>query len=385
MLPKEDYALYTFFWASAIFFVGFVSNGIDMAYVRFAAEKYSIKKKMPNDIFIFSVLLCFSIFLILFPIVLIFSKQLASVMFKNSLYGKPLFLGFMGAVGLFCSMMVLRYYQVQERYKKAGFIFSLQKMSFLLSLLAIIVLKKLNFLNIAIAQIVVIAVFSLLFIVMIMKNDLLKEKLVLKFTRFVFFLKASFWLILYFLCLALFGQLDIFMISRLMTSDDLANYGVAFKYYGFLMVMFPAIKTVLKVRTSKVDMVESIENQKIFFTKWIKLTTLFFLPIIGLVIIFSSFFMNLLNGLKYSEAIFPFKILAVSAMCSYVFSPNTDIFRAMKKYFLLFCFGFIALIANFYGNLWLIPKHGISGAAIATLISYLLVNGAATAYVMMKK
>ena len=50
MLPKEDYALYTLFCAAATFFLGFVSSGIDMAYVRFAAEEYSITKKMPNHI-----------------------------------------------------------------------------------------------------------------------------------------------------------------------------------------------------------------------------------------------------------------------------------------------------------------------------------------------
>jgi len=385
MLPKEDYALYTFFLAAATFFVGFVSSGIDMAYVRFAAEEYSIRKKMPNDIFIFSFIVCFSVFLILFPTILIFSKQLSLLMFKSSLYGKPIFLGFVAAIGLFFITMVSRYYQVQEKYKTAGFLISLQKASFLLFLFVIVALGKVNFLKVAVFQIIVISGFGLLLISMLLKNDLLKEKLILNFARFVYFFKASFWLILYFIALSLFSQLDIFMISRLMTSNDLANYGVAFKYYGFLMLMFPAIKTVLKVRTSKVDMVENIEKQKDFFKKWMKAITLFFIPTISLIILFSGYFMNLLNGPRYIASILPFKILAIGALCSYIFSPNTDIFRAMKRYFLLFCFGFIALFINFFGNLWLIPILGISGAAIATLVSYFLVNISATVYIMAKK
>lgn len=385
MLPKEDYALYTFFWTVAMFFVGFVSSGIDMAYVRFAAEEYSTKKKMPNDIFVFSFILCFAIFLILSPTIIFFSKQLSLLLFKSNLYSKPIFLGFIAAIGLFSITMISRYYQVQEKYKKAGFIVSLQKVSFFLFLFVIIALGRLNFLSIAIIQIVIITFFGLLLISTILKNDLLKEKLVLNFGRFVFFLKVSSWLILYFLCLALFSQLDIFMISRLMSRSDLANYGVAFKYYGLLMLMFPAIKTVLKVRTSKIDMVESIEKQKLFFKKWMKLTTLFFIPVIGLVILFSDYFMNFINGPRYVASILPFKVLAISAICSYIFSPNTDIFRAMKKYFLLFCFGLAALIVNFSGNLLLIPIYGITGAAMATLISYFLVNGLATLYVMTKR
>jgi len=94
--------------------------------------------------------------------------------------------------------------------------------------------------------------------------------------------------------------------------------------------------------------------------------------------------MNLLNGPRYVASILPFKILAVSAMCSYIFSPNTDIFRAMGKYFLLFCFGFMALVVNIFGNLLLIPVYGIAGAAIATLVAQILINGSSSLYVMVK-
>lgn len=385
MLPKEDYALYTLFCAAATFFLGFVSSGIDMAYVRFAAEEYSITKKMPNDIFVFSLLLCLSVFLILSPVILTFSKEISVLMFKSTSYVTPILLGFMAAIGLLFINMISRYYQVQEKYKKAGFIISLQKVIFLLFLFIIIALGRLDFLRIAVAQIVIVSISGVSFIVAILKSDLLKQKIILNLSRLTFFLKASFWLVLYFLCLALFSHLDIFMISRLMTNNDLANYGVAFKYYSFLMLLFPAIKTVLKVRTSKIDMVESIEKQRAFFRKWMKATTLFFVPTIALFILFSGYVMNLLNGAKYVASVLPFKILALSAMCSYVFSPNTDIFRAMKRYFLLFCFGFIALVLNFFGNCWLIPRAGITGAAIATLLSYLLVNCSATVYVMIKR
>jgi O-antigen/teichoic acid export membrane protein len=384
MLPKEDYALYTFFWSAAMFFVGFVSSGIDMAYVRFAAEEYSDVKKMPNDIFFFSIILCFSAFLILSPVTIAFSKQLSLLMFKSGLYSKPIFVGYLAAIGLFLFAFGTRYYQVQEKYGTAGVLISLQKILFLLFLFVLIASGNLGFLKVAIAQIIAITGFGIFLISMVIKNDLLKEGLFLSFNRFVVFMRASFWLILYFISLSLFNQLDVFMISRFMSVDNLANYGVAFKYYGLLMLMFPAIKTVLKVRTSKIDMVNSTERQRIFFKKWIKLITLVSVPIISLVVLFSDYFMNLLNGPRYAASILPFKILAVCAMCSYIFSPNTDIFRAMGKYFLLFCFGLVALIVNFFGNLMLIPVYGIAGAAIATLAAHLLINGSATVYLMAK-
>lgn len=383
-LSKEDFALYTFFCAAATFFVGFISSGIDMAYVRFAAEEYSITKKMPNDIFVFSLLLCLLVFLIISPVILTCGGEISVLMFKSTSYVMPTILGFAAAIGLLFINMISRYYQVQEKYKKAGFILGFQKVLFLLLILVVLALGRLDFLKIAAAQIVIVSISGISLAAAILKSDLLKHKIALNVNRLIFFLKASFWLVLYFLCLALFSHLDIFMISRLMTSDDLADYGVAFKYYSLLMLMFPAIKTVLKVRTSKIDMVESVEKQRVFFRKWMKVTTLLFVPTIALVILFSGHVMNFLNGEKYVASVLPFKILALSAMCSYVFSPNTDIFRAMKRYFLLFCFGFATLVINFLGNYLLIPSYGITGAATATLLSYLLVNGSATVYVMMK-
>ena len=384
LLSKEDYAFYTLFLSASMFFVGVVSSGIDMAYVRFSAEEYSFKKKMPNDIFVFSLVFCFTIFIFLLPFVLVFNEKLSVLMFRNSSYGQAICLGFVSAMGLFLITMISRYYQVQEKYSLAGIFISLQKLLFFIGILFMFIVQQITFLTIAYLQIVVILFFGV-GAVFVLRNDLLCEELCLNYTRFKNFFKASFWLIMYFLCLALFGQLDIFMISRLMTVDALAEYGVAVKYYGFLMLMFPSIKTVLKVRTSKIDMVESIEKQREFFKKWIKVSSFFLLPCIIVLFFLSDRVMTLLNGTEYIKSILPFKILSVSAMCSYVFSPSVDIFRAMRKYFLLFCFGVITLFANFFGNLVLIPIYGIIGAAFATFISYFIVNGLATIYVLFRE
>jgi O-antigen/teichoic acid export membrane protein len=365
--------------------MSFVSNGIDMAYVRFAAEEFSAKKKISTDIFVFSIVLCISIFIVLSPLVFYYSRELSALMFRKTLFEKPLLLGFIAAIGLFLIGMISRYYQVQERYKKAGVIISLEKILFFLAVVIVFLFWELSFLRVAILKITLLSLFSAIFIVLLFKNILFTERFNLHISRFYSFLKVSFWLILYFITLALFSQLDIFMISRLLTSNDLADYGVAFKYYGFLMLMFPSIKTVLKVRTAKIDMVESVEKQKAFYTKWMRTTMPFLIFTIVIIILSADYLMNLLNGPKYVKSIFPFKILAVSAMCSYFFSPNADIFRTMKKYFILFCFGFSALIINFFGNLWLIPVYNIKGAAVATLISHLFINGAATVYLLLRK
>jgi O-antigen/teichoic acid export membrane protein len=176
--------------------------------------------------------------------------------------------------------------------------------------------------------------------------------------------------------------MDIFMISRLMTQDDLANYGVAHRYFSILLLMYPSIKTVFKVRTSKMDMIENIEKQKQFLRKWLKTSSVVLIPGAIVLVFASDYLMNLLNGPKYTESILPFKFLILTAMVYYIFSAHMDIFRARKKYLLMFCFGLMAVTVNFILNLWLIPIYGISGAAFATLISDFIFEGTATIYIL---
>ncbi len=384
MLSKDDYALYTFFWAATVFFTGFMSSGIDMAYVRFAAEEYSVEKKMPRDIFLFSIILFLIVSLVVLTGIIIFKNQLALLLFKSGLYSGPIVLGCIASIGMFLTEIGTRYYQVQEKYGKAGILMNLQKFCFFFFVIILIAAGNVAYQKVAPARTLAITGFGILLIGIIAKNDLLKKELLLRFSRFMIFVRVSFWLILYCVSVALFSQLDVFMISRFMAVEDLAEYGVALRYYGVLMLMFPAIKTVLKVRTSQTDMVGNPERQRIFFKKWMKAVTPPALILLAGAVLCSDFFMNLLNGPRYVASIFPFKVLAVSAVLSYVFSPNTDIFRAMNKYFLLFCFGMVGLIVNFFGNLVLIPHYGIAGAAMATLAAYLIVNGSATGYVLMK-
>jgi O-antigen/teichoic acid export membrane protein len=384
-LPKEDYALYTFFGAALAFFASIVSNGINTSYVRLAAEEYSAELKMSNDLFVFLIFFSLVGFSLLSPLAIFFSKELSQLMFRSALYDKALFWGFIGALALFLTDITSTYYQVQEKFKISGFVIAVQKLLFALFIIGLITFTKLNFINVAFTQIIVSSLCGLVLIILIIKNDLLKNKIVFLRSRFNKFVRVSVWIILYSLTLSLFSQLDIFMISRLKAPDDLANYGVAQKYYLMFLIMLPALKTVLRVRNAKIDMIASIENQKEFVKKWIKVSSVFAIPIVIITLIFSRPIMNLLNGPQYEASILPFNILTISAMFSYIFASNVSILMSMEKSHLLFCFGFAALIINYIGNLWLIPVWGIVGAAISNLFSHLLINGLSTCYVLLKK
>jgi O-antigen/teichoic acid export membrane protein len=177
------------------------------------------------------------------------------------------------------------------------------------------------------------------------------------------------------------SQIGIFMVSQYMTADAVANYGVSLRYYYLILMLLPAIKTVLPIRLARADMIDDIAKQEMFIKKWMLWSGFAAVPCALTLVFLSAPVMNALNGPGYSSAIVPFRILAISAMLTYIFSANTDLFRAMNKFVLLFCFGFLALVVNFLSNYFLIPLYGTYGAAVSSLISFSIVSGLTTSYV----
>jgi len=72
---------------------------------------------------------------------------------------------------------------------------------------------------------------------------------------------------------------------------------------------------------------------------------------------------------KYPEAVTTFRILCVSAVISFAFSPHVNLVLRFERYKFLLCLILMALALNVAINLLLIPSYGAVGAAIATMVS----------------
>lgn len=385
-LTKEDYALYTLFGAVIAVVSEVTAGGLNMAYVRFASEHYSRSKKLPTDIFLFTVTLSLGVLLIASPALLVFSGVISRVLFSSLSYQAPLVLGFIGSVGSILLSCARAYYQVQESYFVAGICLALQRFVYFIVVIAFVYTwGYIDFSYAAILHITTLTLFGLICLTISLRYSRNTAQIRLNFSRLRGFLAASFWLLLYVASLSLFRHLDMFMISHICPLEDLASYGVAFKFYSMVMMLFPAIKTVLLVRTSKVDYVQRGDIRRQFLRKWVRKAALVVIPAAVLVIALADNLIALVGASKYAASVTSFRILVVSSVLSYLFCPGTDICRAMGQYFLLFCLGFGGLLANFTGNLLLIPQYGIEGAALATLASHLFINGCAVVFVLCRR
>jgi O-antigen/teichoic acid export membrane protein len=174
----------------------------------------------------------------------------------------------------------------------------------------------------------------------------------------------------YLLILAFFSQIDVFMLKLLSTDYNLAAYGSAFRYYGFLLIGLDAVKAVylpLIQRAESKSEIVKIFRQHRFLMSGVSLVALVGLFASGLVIPW-------MDGGKYPDAVVVFRILALSALFSFAFSPYVTIVMKLEGFSFLLVMVALAFVVNGGTNHLLIPTYGAAGAAVTTLISYGILN-----------
>jgi len=169
----------------------------------------------------------------------------------------------------------------------------------------------------------------------------------------------------YFLLLAFFSQIDIFMLKATANDLQLATYGSGFRYYIILLLTLSAVHTVL---LPLVQGARDSEELNAIFDRLKKMIVIFSLvAIIGGWT--AQWFIPWVDGGKYPDAIIVFRILCVSAVVSFAFSPHVNILMRYERFRFLFALISMALILSILLNLTLIPRWGAIGASVATLIS----------------
>ncbi len=102
--------------------------------------------------------------------------------------------------------------------------------------------------------------------------------------------------------------------------------------------------------------------------KWVYMISL---PLFVLLIVFPGVFINLLFGKEYLLAENALRFLSVGAMFIAVFDVSKQLLAMKGKSKLILLDVLIIVILNVILNLILIPRYGMDGAAIATMISFL--------------
>lgn len=173
------------------------------------------------------------------------------------------------------------------------------------------------------------------------------------------------YLFAYFFILGIFTQTDIFMLSILGDDNMLATYGSAFRYYAILSLALGSVHIVLLPMIQK-----ATNDQELFevFAKHKKLI-LMFIPTVMVSGWVAQWVIPFVDNGKYPGAVLAFRILCVSAVISFAFSPHVNLLMRFGRFRFLFQLICIALVFNVIVNMLLIPEFGATGVAFATLAS----------------
>jgi len=174
----------------------------------------------------------------------------------------------------------------------------------------------------------------------------------------------------YFSLLAFFSQLDVFMLKTLSSNFSLATYGSAFRYYSLLMLSLAAVHSVLLPSIQKVESIEDWNE----VLAGLKRMLLVFVPVALFGAWFSQWIIPWIDKGKYPEAVTVFRILAVSSVFSFAFSPHVNLVLRFEDFKFLFLLILTALFLAACLNILLIPRYQAVGSAVATLVGFGFVN-----------
>jgi len=167
----------------------------------------------------------------------------------------------------------------------------------------------------------------------------------------------------YFFLIGIFTQIDVFMLAALGDDAMVASYGSAYRYYAILGLALGSVHSVL------LPMIQQIGSRKELdelLGKHLRLL-IGFAAVAFVSAWASGWFIPLVDAGKYQEAVPVFRILSVSIVISFAFSPHVNLILRHGLYRFLVILVACALGVALAGNYLLIPTHGAVGAALATL------------------
>ncbi len=173
------------------------------------------------------------------------------------------------------------------------------------------------------------------------------------------------YLFVYFLLLALFMQIDVFMLRLISDDLQLATYGAAYRYYSALAMALGAVHAVLLPLIQRARNYEELEA---VFERHKKLALLF-IPLVMLIGWVSQWLIPWVDMGRYPDSVMVFRILCVSVVVSFAFSPHVNLIMRFEQFRFLSALIVVALFINVILNSVFIPVFGAMGAAIATLIA----------------
>ncbi len=369
-LSVGDFAQYTAYYSVMLLFAYLIGSGINQAQVTYTAEYMSTQHRKPLEIYVVSFIFQLVLYLLVCALVFCLADKFTTLLFGNHPYQTAMKYGLVAGFGFLLTNAGSSVFQSEERFSTYVKISWFRQIIIFLTVTSLLLSHQLSFTSAVVSLVTVELIVGIIityFAFMAAKKIHLLAYFQQNRQLLKKFLFSSFWLIGYFGAINLSNQLNIFMLSHFSTPLQLANYGVAYRYYSLAILILNSMNAVLLVRFSKSDLNDH-QAIKQLISQWFKALAWTIIPILIIDMLGRSVFLWV-NGPQYGESYNLFIILTIGVWLSLLLSPFINILSAKKKFRFIFFSATVALIINFIGSLILIPLWGGIGAAIMAVIA----------------
>ena len=379
ILTTEQMGQYSLFFLVINLGVMLAFSWSDSSIVRHGREEFVHTKKI-NKTFWARLYLLIPLLSLFILIYIVFRNQIADFITLDHhmiLYVIPLFI----MTGLLSYLS--NTYRSIDRISVSAYILFMQKLLFLIGLL----LMFFKVITVTVFGIIILINISFIItLVFFMAGFDVKQILPYTFDK-AYFRKIwsySWPQLIGFSGLYVINYIDLFVIRRFMTINDVGIYSIAYKGFEVITGMILLINTlflplIVEYKTTKrFDYIKSYTRKiPLFIAGWIVLV------VIGL--LSSGFVIPLVFSEKYVASIPSFNILLIASAVYFASICLIPLINAFDLILLSQVFNLIKSAVNIICDFMLVPRLGIIGAAYGTLISYAVGLAFSAALIWYKK
>ncbi len=377
ILGPEKLGIFSLATAASFMFADIFDIAMNSSLIRFVARERVSNKVKANRFLKYIFKLKIKISLSLIVLLTLFSSPLSRLLFGKSL-PNILILTSIGTGFQLLMSFAIYHLQARNEFFKAGSSIVILPTIRLMAFIILLLIDQVNVLSILMAYF-----FSTPLATVIATKfaptdffQVKNEKIVAKE-----FLNYNIPLTIGFSMAAIGGRIDSFILANIASAKAVGYYSAAFRLFTPFQFLAGSLSTVFAPRFSSFSEIKQVKN---YILKAIGLTGLLSFGLI-LMYPFSSFIIKTIFGLEFLPSSPPFRILIFGFAVFILQAPfiSTIMYYFSKaKTFAIIAFFQLVLITTF--NLILIKKYQESGAALAFLITQIIILIIAGLYVYKK-
>lgn len=175
-------------------------------------------------------------------------------------------------------------------------------------------------------------------------------------------------------------DMDTFLLGYYASTGDVGVYNVVYPVALLLLTLLMSLGFLFMPLLSEFHAENNYGDMRRFYqmtTKWIFLVTL---PMYMILVLYPDVVIGVTFGAEYTEGALALVILSTGFLFHTLLGPNDSTLTTTGRTKFVMAATVIAAVLNFVMNVVLIPEYSYVGAAVATAVSYVVMNAITSAY-----